>query len=308
MGKYIVKRIGIGFITIFMLLTITFFLTRWMPGNPFQSENISENVLQALEKEYGLDKPLLTQYGTYLCHFLQGNLGYSYKKPGVAVNEVIGRTFPQTMLLGSLAVMTALLCGMGIGFLHAKTSQRWVSRACLILECIGMGIPNFMIALVLLLIFGVQWRLLPTVGLNSPAHFILPVLSLAIYPMATIARYTYRNVSVELKREYVTFARMKGVKTPVILYRHVLRNVFPQILNYLGPTIAFLLTGSFVVESIYTIPGLGREFVNAISNRDYTMIMGLTVFMGVLVIGIQIIIDIINAWLDPRVRLSFEEK
>ncbi len=307
MGKYIVKRILMGFATIFVLLSITFFLTRLMPGNPFVSENVTENVLQSLQKEYGLDQPICQQYVTYLKHLSQGSLGVSYKKPGVSVNEVIRRAVLPTFMLGGIAFLAAFMGGIGIGILQAVTKKRTLSGVLIAGECIGMGIPNFVLALLLLLLFGVKFRIFPSVGLATPMHYVLPVISLAIYPMVTIARFVCRNVKTELQQEYVVFAGMKGLSKRQVLWKHVLKNALPSVLTYVGPMLAFLLTGSFAVESIYTIPGLGREFVNAIANRDYTMIMGLTIFMGVLVIVVQLVMDLLCAILDPRIRISLQE-
>lgn len=307
MGKYIVKRILMGFATIFVLLSITFLLTRLMPGNPFISENVTETVLQSLKKEYGLDQPIYQQYATYLEHLLQGDLGLSYKKPGVSVNEVIRRAIPQTFMLGGIAFLAAFIGGIGIGILQAVTKKRTLSGILIAGECIGMGIPNFVVALLLLLLFSVKFHIFPSVGLSTPMHYVLPVISLALYPMVTISRFVYRNVKTELQQEYVAFASMKGMSQIQILRKHVLKNTLSSVITYVGPTLAFLLTGSFAVESIYTIPGMGREFVNAIANRDYTMIMGLTIFMGVLVILVQLVMDLLCAVLDPRIRISLQE-
>ncbi|MDD2971466.1 MAG: ABC transporter permease [Lachnospiraceae bacterium] len=307
MWKYVGKRLCSSMVTIFVLVTITFFLIRCMPGNPFQTENLSPQVLQAMEKEYGLDQPIFSQYLVYLRNFLQGDLGISYRKQGVSVTEVIGRALPITLLLGGLSLAVALIFGILLGILQAVSGKKRVHGICTILEGIGTGIPNFVMALLLLLLFGVQWHLFPTVGITSVRHLVLPVISLSIYPMMNIARYTYGEVRTQLQQEYVTFARMKRFPTSYLIYHHVLRNCIPKILHFIGPMAAFLLTGSFVVESIYTIPGLGREFVNAIGNRDYTMIMGLTVFMGSVVILVQFVLDMICVVIDPRVRASLGE-
>lgn len=307
MRKYILKRILMGFATIFALLSITFLLTRLMPGNPFISENVAETVLQSMKKEYGLDQPFYQQYTTYMRHLLHGDLGVSYKKPGVSVNEVISRAVPQTFMLGGIAFLAAFIGGIGIGILQAVTKKKVLLGFFMAGESIGMGIPNFVVALLLLLLFSVKLHIFPSVGLTTPIHYVLPVISLAVYPMATIARFVSHNVKTELQQEYVSFARMKGMSQMQILCKHILKNALPSVITYVGPMLAFLLTGSFVVESIYTIPGLGREFVNAIANRDYTMIMGLTIFMGVLVIVVQLAMDLLCAILDPRIRISLQE-
>ncbi|MEG1956509.1 MAG: ABC transporter permease [Lachnospiraceae bacterium] len=304
MGKYIIKRILMGIITIFVLITVTFFLTRWMPGNPFQSNEISEGVLQEMEEEYGLHDPVYIQYVNYMDHLLHGDLGVSFKKPGVAVNEVIRRGMPATLSLGLLALLLALVIGIpfGIGLAMAKTKK--MEHLLRLGTSLGVGIPNFVTAIILLLIFGVWLKWLPIAGLTRPTHYILPVISLAVYPASMIARYMEAAFLDTINQDYILMAKTKKLPKKYIIRRHILKNAMIPVINCLGPMLAFLLTGSFVVESIFTIPGLGREFVNSIANRDYTLIMGLVIFMGTIVIIVQLLIDIICSFLDPRIRLS----
>lgn len=291
---------GVG--TIVILITITFLLTRCMPGNPFQSNEISDTVLHAMEKEYGLTEPLPVQYITYLRHLVQGDMGISYKKPGVSVNDVIGRALPITLTIGALAFVSACLLGISLGIWQATTKSHAVRSGILLVTTLGVGIPNFVIALLLLLIFGVGFKWLPIAGVSTPFHYILPVLSLMIYPASVITRYTSNSFLEHMNQDYIRMARAKQMPWHLIVRRHLFKNAMIPVLNAMGPMIAFLLTGSFVVESIFTIPGLGREFVSAISNRDYTMIMGLTIFMGTIVILVNLTIDIICACMDPRTK------
>lgn len=304
MIRFIGKRVWTGIVTILCLVTITFFLTRWMPGNPFGDMAIDHQVMESMEEEYGLNEPVMTQYVTYLGNLIQGDLGVSFKKPGVKVNTIIGNALPATLSVGIPALLLSLVLGMMLGMKQATTRKGWVRKLLFFGETLGIGLPNFVVALMLLMIFGLTLGWLPVVGLGSPAHYILPVLALSAYPMATIARYTANAYEAEMECDYVLLARTKGVSQSAILWKHILKNVMGSILNYVGPLAAFLLTGSFVVENIFTIPGLGREFVNSIANRDYTLIMGLTIFMGVLIIVIQMVIDIVCAGLDPRIRLE----
>lgn len=307
MVRYMGKRILISLLSVWMLITVAFFLTRQMPGSPFQTGNVSGEVLEQMEQEYGLDRPVSVQYVTYMRNLLHGDLGISYMNPGESVTEVIARALPATLSLGILAVIVSLVAGTLLGMLQAFSQKRWVRTTILFGTIFGAGIPNFVIALVLALVFGVQWKLLPVVGLDSWTSYLLPVLSLAVYPTAVVTRLMSHACRRELQKEYVVLAKVKGLSMRRIAWTHVWKNAWIPVLSYAGPAAAFLLTGSFVVESIFTIPGLGREFVNSIANRDYTLIMGLTIFMGIVVIGVNLAVDLLCAWLDPRIRKSYSK-
>lgn len=307
MIRYIGKRLLTGMLSLLMLVTITFFLVHKMPGTPFQTGNVSGEVLQAMEAEYGLDQPILKQYGIYLKNLIQGDLGISYKKPGTTVGEIIGRAWPATAALGILAILFSGLMGMLFGIWQAMTKKKSVRGGILILSVLSSGVPNFVIAFLLLLCFGVKFKVFPVVGLTSFSHYILPVLSLAAYPSAVITRLIHNTLKEELAKEYVVLAKAKGLSQGQILYRHIIKNAWTPVINYMGRMTAFLMTGSFVVESVFTIPGLGREFVNAIANRDYTLIMGLTIFMGTIVIIVTLAADLLCGLLDPRVRKNYLE-
>lgn len=305
MIRYTGKRFLISLLSVWMLITVAFFLTRQMPGSPFQTGNVSGEVLEQMEQEYGLDQPVSVQYVTYMRNLLHGDLGISYMNPGESVTEVIARALPATLSLGILAVIVSLVAGTLLGMLQAFSQKRWVRTTILFGTIFGAGIPNFVIALLLALVFGVQWKLLPVVGLDSWTSYLLPVLSLAAYPTAVVTRLMCHACRQKLQKEYVVLAKVKGLSMRRIAWTHVWKNAWIPVLNYAGPAAAFLLTGSFVVESIFTIPGLGREFVNSIANRDYTLIMGLTIFMGVVVIGVNLAVDMLCAWMDPRIRKSY---
>ena len=305
MIRYTGKRFLISLLSVWMLITVAFFLTRQMPGSPFQTGNVSGEVLEQMEQEYGFDQPVSAQYVTYMRNLLHGDLGISYMNPGESVTEVIARALQTTLSLGILAVIVSLVAGTLLGMLQAFSQKRWVRTTILFGTIFGAGIPNFVIALLLALVFGVQWKLLPVVGLDSWTSYLLPVLSLAAYPTAVVTRLMCHACRQELQKEYVVLAKVKGLSMRRIAWMHVWKNAWIPVLNYAGPAAAFLLTGSFVVESIFTIPGLGREFVNSIANRDYTLIMGLTIFMGVVVIGVNLAVDLLCAWMDPRIRKSY---
>ena len=305
MLRYTGKRIVTGILSLFVLATATFFLIHFMPGSPFQSGAVSQQVVDALEKEYGLSEPLISQYFSYMGNLLQGDLGISYTEPGTGVAEIIGRTWPLTASVGIAALLTAVITGTGLGILRAVTKRRAVKSVISAGEMLAAGIPGFAAAFLLLYVFSMKLKVLPVSGLLTPAHYVLPVISLALYPAAVISRLTGNTLSAELGKQYVLFARAKGLGRGRIIFTHALKNAWIPVLNYVGPASAFLLTGSFVVESIFTIPGLGREFVSSITNRDYTLILGLTVFMGMVVILVNLVTDLVCAWMDPRMRRSY---
>ena len=292
MAKYIGKRLVTGILSLFVLATVTFFLTRVIPGSPFQGANVSESVLQMMEEEYGLHQPAGVQYVTYMKHLLRGNLGYSYQNPSESVANIIQRSWPVTAVIGVLAILLAMIVGIGL-----FTGTLLIG-----------GVPNFVAALLLMLVFGVWLKWLPVSGLDSWKNYILPVCALALYPACSLARLTGTLLAQEKQRDYVLLARTKGLKKRQILFTHILPHIWIPVLNYLGPASAFLLTGSFVVESIFTIPGRGRQFVSSIANRDYTLILGLTIFMGTVVILIQLAVDLLSACIDPRVRRSYVDE
>ena len=305
MLRYTLKRLATGLVSLFVLATVTFFHVRLIPGSPFQNGGVSDQVVEAVEEEYGLNEPLFDQYLTYMGNLVHGDLGVSYQEPDTTVAEIIGRTWPVTVSLGLAALLAAVVLGTGLGILRAVSKSRIVREGILAGGMLAAGIPNFAVAILLLLVFSVKLGWFPAAGLLTPAHYVLPVISLALYPAAVISRLTGNTLSAELGKQYVLFARAKGLGRGRIIFTHALKNAWIPVLNYVGPASAFLLTGSFVVESIFTIPGLGREFVSSITNRDYTLILGLTVFMGMVVILVNLVTDLVCAWMDPRMRRSY---
>ena len=308
MPGYTFKRLATGLVSLFVLATVTFFLVRLIPGSPFQNGGVSDQVVEAVEEEYGLNEPLFDQYLTYMGKLVQGDLGVSYQEPGTTVAEIIGRIWPVTVSLGLTALLTAAVLGTGLGILRGVSKRRIVREGIGAGGMLLAGIPNFAAALLLLFVFSVKFGWLPSSGLLTPAHYVLPVLSLALYPAAVISRLMGNALAEEMGKKYVLFARAKGLGSGRIIFTHALKNAWIPVLNYVGPASAFLLTGSFAVESIFTIPGLGREFVSSITNRDYTLILGLTVFMGAVVIVVNLATDLVCAWMDPRVRRSYSDK
>ena len=308
MARYTCRRILTGFLSLFVLITVTFFLVRIIPGSPFQRGGVSESVVEAIEQEYGLNEPLFTQYLSYIGGVLHGDLGISYQDPAVRVTEVIARAWPVTASVGAAALIVSLILGTGLGILSAVSGRRSVKQVISAGGMIAAGIPGFAAAILLMLVFSVKLKLLPASGLLSPVHYILPVAALSLYPAAMVSRLVSSTLETELTKDYVLFARAKGLGRRQVIFTHALKNAYLPVINYIGPASASLLTGSFVVESIFTIPGLGREFVGSITNRDYTLILGLTVFMGAVVIFVNLITDLLCAWLDPKTRRAYREE
>lgn len=305
MAKYILKRIATSIITLWAVITITFFMLRLLPGGPFTGErNIPEAIMQNLEVKYGLDKPLFEQYGLYLKNLLQGDLGESMKYAGKEVSEIISYSFPSSAKLGVVVISIALIFGITLGIIAALKYNSWPDSLCMVLATLGVTIPSFVLATVLMYIFGVKYKLLPVTGLNSPVSYILPALALGGYSIAFISRLTRSKLLETLNSDYIRTARAKGVSGFKVIVKHALRNILIPIITYLGPLIAGILTGSFVVEKIFAIPGLGREFVNTISNRDYTVIMGVTVFYSSILIICNLLVDLLYGIIDPRIKLD----
>lgn len=303
MVRYIIKRLLIGVVTIWALITITFFLIRIMPGSPFEADNLSQSAIEQLESTYGLDEPMWKQYILYMENLMHGDLGISYKK-NVSVNTLIARGFPYTLSIGLLSIAVSAFIGILMGIWMATSKRLAVKNTLLGIATLGVSIPGFVTAILLMMIFGVWWPVLPIVGLGSPANYILPVAAQSFGQIASIARLTKSTYSEAIQMDYVTMARAKGLSNMYITVRHVLKNALIPVVTYFGPAIAFLITGSFVVESIFSIPGIGREFTNAITNRDYTVVLGFSVFIGVIITVANLAVDIICSLIDPRIKLT----
>lgn len=303
MVRYIIKRLFIGVVTIWALITITFFMIRIMPGSPFEADNLSQSAIEQLESTYGLDEPMWKQYILYMENLMHGDLGISYKK-NVSVNTLIARGFPYTLSIGLLSIAVSAFIGILMGIWMATSKQLAVKNTLLGIATLGVSIPGFVTAILLMIVFGVWWPVLPIVGLGSPANYILPVAAQSFGQIASIARLTKSTYSEAIQMDYVTMARAKGLSNLYITARHVLKNALIPVVTYFGPAIAFLITGSFVVESIFSIPGIGREFTNAITNRDYTVVLGFSVFIGVIITVANLAVDIICSLIDPRIKLT----
>ena len=275
-----------------------------MPGSPLQSKNISGDVLAKMEAQYGLDKPVVTQLFIYIKNMLHGDLGTSYKKTGTSVTSIIKQSMFPTMKLGLVTTVLVLVVGIFAGIMMAKSKSPVAKGAWLTGLTLGVSIPNFLVALLLMILFGVIFKALPIIGLSTPLHYILPALAQGLWPISAVARLTQSSYEEVIRQDYITMAKAKGISKSTILFRHVLKNAMLPVITYIGPMVAFLLTGSVTIEKIFTIPGLGREFTNAIMNHDYTVVMGITIFMGALIIMCNLIADLLCAVIDPRTRKS----
>lgn len=304
MIKYIIKRLAMGIITLFFLVTITFFLTRLMPGSPFETDNISPTMLASLEEHYGLDKPIEEQYVIYLKELLHGSLGISYKKSNVSVNDMIAQGFPITLKLGLISFGIALVLGTVIGIWMSVTKSEAVKGWILTASTVFISVPGFVLAILLMLVFGSKLGVLPVLFDGSFKSYIMPVTALAVYPIAEVSRLIHSSYDEAMNQDYVTMARAKGINKNRVMFLHVLKNALLPLITVSGPMLAFQITGSFVVESIFTIPGIGKEFVNSVNSRDYTVIMGLTIFVGAIIILANLLSDIICALVDPRIKLG----
>lgn len=305
MLKYAIKRILMGVLSIFIVATLTFFLMNLVPGGPFVAEkSISAEAQAALQAKFGLDKPIMQRYATYMTDFLQGDMGVSLKQRGRTVNDIIFSKFPVSAKLAGIAVLVALLLGIPLGCLSAFNRGKFSDSFILVLATCGIAIPSFISSVLLLYFFGSLLKILPTIGLNTAASYIMPVTALAIYPTAYITRLMRSSVLDVMGQDYIRTARAKGLSNFKMIFKHALRNAILPVVTYVGPMLAGLMTGSFVVEKIFTIPGLGREFVSSITNRDYTMVMGTTIILATLVIIANVIVDILYMVIDPRINLE----
>lgn len=305
MAKYIAKRIGLAIVTIWAVATITFFLMNMVPGGPFLSEKaISPQATAALEAKYGLDKPLFQRYLTYIGDALHGDFGDSLKQRGRTVMDIIKMKFPVSARVGGLTVLVALTIGIPLGCIAALKRGKFLDSLISVVATCGIAVPSFVICTLLLYFFGVKLMLLPTVGLSSWKHFVMPVMALSFYPTAYIMRLMRSSMLDVLGQDYMRTAKAKGVSGFLILFKHALRNAILPVITYVGPMLAYTVTGSFVVEKIFTIPGLGGEFISAISGRDYTLIMGTTIFLATLIVIMNVVVDIVYKIVDPRIKLK----
>lgn len=309
MVGYVVRRLGTMVVTLWVIVTLTFALMHAVPGGPFSSErHLPPAVLENLNAKYHLDWPLWRQYLGYLWGIARWDLGPSLRYPDRTVEDIIRDGFPVSLTLGVVSLAFAVTAGVLLGTLAALRQHRWQDHLVLAASTVGYSVPNYVLAAVLIDLFAYRWHWLPAARWGTPAQAVMPVLTLAAFPTAVIARLVRSAMLEALAQDYVRAARAKGLPERVVVFRHALRNALLPVLTYLGPLSALLLTGNFVVEHVFAIPGLGSAFVDSISNRDYTLIMGTTVFFGVFLLLANFAVDIVHGLLDPRVRAAGEHE
>ena len=303
MLKYVVKRVFLAIITLLIICAITFFAMNAIPGGPFDGEKaISEEVRAALERRYNLDKPVPEQFVLYMKNLLHGDFGISLKT-GREIKTVIGESFVVSAKLGGMAVVVAVILGVIFGSIAALTRNHLPDRLIIFFSTLLTSLPSFVLGTLLLLVFCVKLGWIPVWSVDN-RNYVLPVISLAAYPMAYITRLTKTSMLDVMGQDYVRTARAKGVSTLKVIFKHTLRNALIPVITYVGPMTASILTGSLVVEQIFTIGGLGAKFVDGITNRDYTLIMGTTIFLAVLIVTVNLITDIVYKLIDPRIKLD----
>lgn len=308
MGTYILKRFIMMLATIFIIATLTFFLMHAVPGSPLESDrNTNETVQANLERFYKLDQPLHIQYLSYMQSLVTFDFGPSIKDPNRTVNELLARGFPISFELGIITILVAVISGIILGTLAALRHNKIIDYAAMAFAVIGISIPNFVLATLLIQQLAVNVNLFPPATWKSPMHMVLPVLALATGPMAIIARLTRSSMLEVLTQDYIKMARAKGIKPMRIVLRHALRNALMPVVTIMGTLLAGILTGTFVIEKIFAIPGMGKYFVDSINNRDYPVIMGTTVFYSAFLIFMLFLVDIIYGILDPRIKLHKKE-
>lgn len=316
--KFLIKRIAMGLVTLWLVITITFFLIHMLPGDPFQSEKaIPPKVKENLMAKYHLDRPLGEQYVQYLKNIAKGDLGASMKVRGRTVNDVIQKSFLTSADLGARAIIFALALGIPLGIIAALNRGKYQDRISMIVAIIGISVPSFVLAGLMQKYFVdvhngilIENGFLPEFfrirlsGWDSPEKKILPVIALGLYTVALIARLLRDKMIEVMGQDYIRLAVAKGVKPRNIVFRHALRNAILPIITIMGPTIAAVLTGSFVIEKMFSIPGLGKYFVDSINDRDYTMVLGVTVFYAIFLIIMMILVDIVYVMVDPKIKLG----
>lgn len=301
---YVIKRILLAIITVWLIITITFFVMKAIPGGPFLSERaISQEVTDALNAKYGLDKPLMTQYFTYLTDILHFDFGPSLKSRGRDVIDIIFEGFLVSGRLGIVAAGLAIGFGVTFGSIAAINRNKLIDNTIMVSTTAFVAMPSFVIGSFLLITFCVFWQVFPANG-SLPGGMILPTIALALYPTAYITRLTRSSMLDVLQQDYIRTAKAKGVSQVKLIFKHALKNALIPVITYIGPMIAYILTGSFVVEKIFSVPGLGRTFINCITNRDYPVIMGTTIFLATMVVLMNLVSDILYKVVDPRIDFS----
>lgn len=302
--RYIIKRILLAAVSLFAIITLTFFLMNLMPGDPFMSDKATEESRAMLIAKYGLDQPVYIQYIKYLKNLFHGDMGTSYVlQKGRAVTEIISESFTVSMGIGVKALILAVICGLILGCISGLCKDKLPDAIIRVLSSMGISMPGYVVASGLMILLAVNLQVLP-VSYNKPGGWIMPVITLALYPTSYLTRLTRASILEVMNQDYLRTERAKGMSEFVVVFVHALKNSLIPVITYLGPLTASILTGGFVAESVFNVPGLGRYFVSSISKRDYTMIMGVTIFYSALIVLMNLVCDILYKIVDPRINLE----
>ena len=305
MRNYFARRLVASFFTILLITTITFFMMHSIPGGPFTRERpVPDTIMESLNEKYHLDDPLIVQYADYMKGLFTFDLGPSFSKVGVSVNELIAGGFPTSAKIGGLAVILIIALGIPFGIISALKQNKTIDYVVMVLATLGVTVPSFVVATLYIYVFAGKLRWVPTFGLDSALGYIGPVIALCGYSLAFVTRLTRSSMLEVLRQDYIRTARANGIKELVVMGKHAIKNALIPVVTYIGPMIAAILTGSFVVESIFALPGLGGYFVESITNRDYTTIMGVTAFYAAFYIIMVLLVDVAYAMIDPRIQFD----
>ncbi len=305
MLRFIARRLLETIPVLFVIVTATFFMIRFVPGGPFTAEKaVTPEILRNLEAHYGLDQPLHRQYFDYLGSLLHGDLGPSFKYPNRTVNEIIADKLPTSLELGAWSILVALAIGLPLGVLAAVKRNTWLDYLASSTSMIGLCVPTFVLGPLLILLFGIHLRWVNASGWYEPIDRVLPSFVLGFFYSAYIARLTRSGMLDILNQDFIRTARAKGASEFRVVFKHALRGGVLPVVSFLGPAIAGILTGSFVIETIFQIPGLGREFVNSAFNRDYTLVLGTVILYATLVVLLNLVVDIVQVWLNPKLKIE----
>lgn len=305
MSAYVTKRLLGAAFTVLVIASVTFLLLRYLPGGPFDTDKVlPAAVMENLKTKYNMDKPVYEQYFIYISNLFKGDLGTSYKYLDRDITTIIAESFPNSFKLGFYALLISFFIGIPLGVFAAAKHNTFADNFAMLMAMSGVAVPSFLVAPILIIIFAFYLQWLPPALWDSPLYYILPVITLGVRPAAIIARLTRSSVLDVISADYVRTARAKGVKERVILYKHVLRNSLIPVLTMSGPLVANVLSGSFVIEIIFAVPGMGKHFVQSVTNRDYPLILGLTLLYSVMLITANLLVDILYAVVDPRIKLA----
>lgn len=309
MFVYYIRRIISSIITLLIITTVIFLMMHSIPGGPFTRERkVPDEILKNLNKKYHLDDPLYKQYFDYIKGAVRFDLGPSYSKIGTTVNELLEAGFPHSAIIGGVASILIIVLGIPLGIISALKQNRPIDYFVMFMATIGVTVPSFVIATLIIYFFAGQWGILPTFGVDSVLGYIGPVLALSGYSLSFVARLTRSSMLEVLRQDYIRTARANGISEYKVIMKHAVKNALIPVVTYIGPMVAAIMTGSFVIERIFSIPGMGRYYVESVTNRDYTTLLGMTIFYAGFYIIMVLLVDIAYGFIDPRIRLGKGEQ